>query len=156
MRPHAIPERLHREVLQLAGEGKSTRAISAHLVTLGVTASHNAVAKLLKQLRSDRAEVAKAVVREELSTTLAVDVRRLERLVKKLLARIQKSPANLELCKLAEQVRKLIDTKLHYSGADLETEKEVDNDARDLLLGRIAGLVARGKQSQDPGGSQPG
>lgn len=118
MRPPAIPENQHALVLKLASEGKSTRAISAHLVTLGVTASHNAVAKLLKQLRTERADIAKAVVREELSTTLTADVRRLERLVKKTLAKIRKCTNDDLYCRLVEQCRKLIDTKLKHSGAD--------------------------------------
>jgi len=75
------------------------------------------VNRLLKQLRSERAEVAKAVVREELSTTLTADVRRLERLVKMGFARIRKGVNNDTFCKLSEQIRKDIETKLKHSGA---------------------------------------
>lgn len=114
----AIPDKFHKTVLELAGQGKSTRAISAHLGTLGVTASHVAVGRLLQTFRTERAEVAKVVVREELATTLTADIRRLERLVKRTLARIRRTTADDAYCRLVEQVRKLIETKLKHSGAD--------------------------------------
>jgi hypothetical protein len=113
----AIPPEKHELVLELAGQGKSTRQISEHLGTVGIKASYKAVGRLLQELRAQRAEVAKAVVREELSTTLTADVRRLERLVKKTLARIRKGVDADTFCKLAEQARKLIETKLKHSGA---------------------------------------
>lgn len=123
----AVPEKYHCLVRQWASEGKSAREISAQLGTIGVKASHTAVLRLLRESKAERAEVAKAVVREELSTTLTADIRRLERLVKKTIARIRKNPDNDAYCKLAEQTRKLIETKLKYSGAD-EADPFVDLD----------------------------
>ncbi len=119
----AIPPEKHALVLDLAGQGKSTRQISDHLGTLGIKASYKAVGRLLQELRKERSEVARAVVREELSTTLTADIRRLERLVKQAMSRIRKGadgkkPDPDTWCRLAEQARKLIETKLKHSGAD--------------------------------------
>jgi len=113
----AIPEKFRKLVLELAASGKSTREISAHLVTVGVTASHNAVAKLLRHAREERSEVAKVVVREELASTLTADIGRLEHLVRNTMDRIVGAESNDVYCKLAEQARKIIETKLKYSGA---------------------------------------
>lgn len=44
-------------------------------------------------------------------------MRRLERLVRKTLARIRKSKDDETYCRLVEQTRKLIETKLRHSGA---------------------------------------
>jgi hypothetical protein len=117
MSARAIPEEKHQLVLDLASQGKSTRQISEHLGKVGIRASHKAVGGLLRELRRERADVAKAVVREELSTTLTADVRRLERLVRKTLARIRKATDDDTYCRLVEQTRKLIETKLKHSGA---------------------------------------
>lgn len=74
-RPTAIPHRLHDAVLEKAGENWGTRRISDWLKTEHkVNASHNAVAKLLRELRKGREEVTRAVVAEKLSGTVTKDL----------------------------------------------------------------------------------
>lgn len=75
-----ISPKLEKEVLRLAAEGQSSREIAAWLLKeRGVNVSHNAVAKRLRQTRVERAEVAKAVVREKLGKSVIGDLERLER-----------------------------------------------------------------------------
>jgi transposase len=113
----AIPAEKYQLLLDLASQGKSTRQIAEHLGTGGIRASHKTVGRVLRELRKERAEVAKAVVREELATTLTADVRRLERLVRMGFARIRKGVDNDTFCRLSDQIRKDIETKLKHSGA---------------------------------------
>lgn len=122
MASRSIPEKFHELVFELGSSGKSNRAIADHLGTLGIKTTHAAVGRLRRERREERSEIAKEVVREQLAPTLTADVRRLERLVKAAMNRVRgkgpnSRPDDDAFCKLAEQARKLIDTKLKYSGA---------------------------------------
>ena len=122
MQKPAIPEKFHALVKTLGAEGKSNRDISAHLGTLGIKASYKAVGRLRQEQREEQSAIAKEVVREQLAPTLTADVKRLEKLVARAMNRIRGrgpdgAPDDDAFCKLAEQARKLIDTKLKYSGA---------------------------------------
>lgn len=75
-----ITPNLEKEILAKAADGGSTRAIAAWLLAEhGVKVTHQAVAHLLRQTRQTRAEVAKVVVREQLSKSVISDLGRLER-----------------------------------------------------------------------------
>lgn len=119
MASRGIPDNLHEIVLDLAGKGKSSRAIADELGTFhGCKTTHTAVQRLLKELRKDRAEVAKAVVREELAPALTNDLRRLERLAKRCANRAARCTDDVVFTKLVDELRKITETKLKFSGAD--------------------------------------
>jgi hypothetical protein len=128
----AIPPSVEPELLAKAGEGWSTRRISEWLATeKGVTASHNAVAKLLAKARQFRADVTKVVVREKLQQTLTPDLDRLTEIRADLAKRAQglldeggKLPKENHLLylKTIELESRVIDRALHYAGADSEEE----------------------------------
>lgn len=90
----AIPPDLEPEVLAKYGEGWRSRKIAEWLkVEHGVECSHAAVARIVAHARTERADVAKDVVREKLSKTLTTDLDVLEaelRRVEKLSARLHK------------------------------------------------------------------
>ena len=119
MAAKTIPENIQEIILDLAGKGKSVRAIADALVTLhGYKTSHMAVQRCLKELRQGRAEVAKAVVREELAPVLTNDLRRLERFAKKCANRAARCADDVVFTKLVDELRKITETKLKFSGAD--------------------------------------
>jgi len=149
-----IPPRLEGAVLDKAGEGWTTRRISAWLLSdHGVTVTHHPVAKLLREHRSERADTAKTIVREKLGKTLTADLDRLEKHAAKLDRMADALEGEPELyCKAVEQLRKITDTKLHYAGADVPDESVSEiAGAEQRILGRIAGLAARsGASEADP------
>ncbi len=134
-----IPPDLEPEILAKAGTGATMRQIAAWLkAEKGVVTSYGSVARILKRVRTERAEVSKAVLREQLSRTLTQDVDRLEKWAARIdrlalhdfealenggqFARMgAEGPIYVEgretLVKLLEQLRKVTDTKLRYSGA---------------------------------------
>jgi triphosphoribosyl-dephospho-CoA synthetase len=122
MQKPSIPDKYHELVRRLGSEGKSNRAIAAHLGTLGIKTTHAAVGRIRQEQREEQSAIAKEVVREQLAPTLTADVKRLERLVRNAMRRVagrgpNARPDDDAFCRLAEQARKLIDTKLKYSGA---------------------------------------
>lgn len=119
MAPRGIPEKLHQIVLDLAGEGKSSRAIAEQLgAEHGHKTTYSTVARLLKELRKDRADIAKAVVREELAPALTRDLRRLERFAKRCANRAHRCGDDIVFAKLVDELRKITETKLKFSGAN--------------------------------------
>lgn len=146
MRPLSIPAELHGFVLQKAGSGKGSAEIAKALQTEhGLTVSPKTVERLLRRIRKSRAEVTKAVVREALAPGLSRDIQRLEQLVRKTLKRLGGAADDLAYCKLVEQVRKLIDTKLHYAGADQPDDSGMTADvakARALANQFFGGAVS--------------
>ena len=132
----AIPSTLHGQILDKAGEGLGVRAITEWLLEAhGVKSNRTTVSQLLKGLKADRAVIATAVVREELSTTLTADIHRLERLIKKTLAKVRREEDVGMYCRLVDQTRKLIETKLRYSGAaDGEDKQPAANADSPLML----------------------
>lgn len=118
-----IPERLEAEVLRLSGERWSTRKISAWLSSEhGIELSHVGVSRFLKDQREERHEATKDIVRESLGRTVTQDIEALGGAIAKLGAEadraLQAGDRNLWL-RILEQQRKHIDTRLHYSGADI-------------------------------------
>jgi hypothetical protein len=133
----SIPESLRAEVLRRSGEGESTRAIAAWLKEAhGGSGDHTVVARFLKGARRGREETSRAIVNEHIERTLPGDLAALDarvvglvRVCERLQARIDPllDEENLGgeefavlldlLLKATDGVRKLIDTKLKYSGA---------------------------------------
>jgi hypothetical protein len=119
--PFAIPPDLESELLAKAASGHTTRQLSAWLLEAhAVDASHAAVARLLAKHRDARADIAKSVVRENLARTLTTDLDVLAKHVAKLDALADRSADGEPefYLKAVEQLRKLVDTRLHYAGAD--------------------------------------
>jgi hypothetical protein len=123
----AIPQIWEAEVLAKAAEGWSTRKIAAWIETdKGKKVGYVSVARLLKNRRGERAEVAKIVLREKLGSSLTTDIDRLERHASTLdrLAMARAAAGDDEVyAKLVEQLRKITDTKLHFSGAGEADDK---------------------------------
>lgn len=144
-----IPPALESELIEKAAQGASTRDLSQWLKDAkGITASYRAVQRLLSRTKSERADVAKAIVREKLTKEAPRDLERLEaelakaeRLSDRLHARAHKSldaledpekadPGDLRIAvtaldtvtelalKATAQVNNVAKTKLHFSGAD--------------------------------------
>jgi hypothetical protein len=149
----AIPANLEPEVLAKAGEGWTTRRIAEWLHTdRSVKTSHRTVATVLIRLRKDRADVAKAVLRTKLASTLTSDLDRIEKHAAQLdeladeqlkaardgIAFARKGGGENTLyvepgesyAKLVEQVRKITETKLKYSGA----EQPDENTPRPMII----------------------
>ncbi len=150
----AIPSDLEPLVLQKAAEGLTTRAISTWLLQEhSVNATHATVANLLKRVRTERADISKAVVREKLGASVARDIDRLELFVRKAM-RIARTCEGKPVvwAKVAEQVRKFTEAKLKASG--IEDPSEKDHDARadeERLVGKLARLITEASQGQDSG-----
>lgn len=118
-----IPPALEDAVFAKAGEGLSSRQIVAWLLaTHEVSTSHTTVSKLLAKRRTERADVAKAVVREQLGKSLNADIARLEEIRADLAKRASGAADTRDFVKLTELELKAIDRKLHYSGADAPDE----------------------------------
>jgi len=114
-----LPATLESEVLAKAAENMSVRQISAWLETAHATkVSAATISRFLAKRRTERADVAKTVVREQLGKTLNADLDRLEQIRAELQAQAQDPEISLGgYVKLVELEVKVIDRKLHYSGA---------------------------------------
>lgn len=148
-----ITKALERHVLAHAAAGKSTRWIASWIQKrYRKDISHNAVAVFLRAHRTEKADVAKAVVREELRTNLprdlqvfdrrisalVGDLRRVEKASRDIMERFPGSPdrwrkVEAMRLKMLEQLRKCLDTKLHYVGAD-QPDEAIDGLADFLAL----------------------
>ncbi len=132
--PTSIPEKLRDEVLRRSGEGQSTRAIAAWLkADHGGSGDHTQVSRFLKSARKGREEATRSIVHEHIGKTVPGDLDALDariagavRVADRLQADMDKAieadgdldPSVLDLLiKASEMLRKLIDTKLKYSGA---------------------------------------
>jgi hypothetical protein len=122
-----IPANLEGEVLAQAGANLSVRQIADWLATAhGVKVGSATVARFLAKHRAERADVAKAVVREQLGKTLNADISRLEEIRAGLAKRSAKLTGKKDFgafARLVELELKAIDRKLHYAGADDPDEK---------------------------------
>lgn len=149
----AIPPKLEPEVLNKAGDGWTTRRIAEWLHEVHkVETSHKTVANLLNRIQAERAPIAKAVVRQTIAKSINVDLERMEKHARQLdeladdcFAKIKAEaffakngsdgPVFVEgrevYAKLVEQIRKITDTKLHYSGAE---EPDPDSRPRPVIL----------------------
>ena len=136
-----IPPALEPSILAKAGEGRTLREIAAWLKSdHGVECSHVSVQRIVKRAKIERAEVTRAVLQEKLGKSVTTDVDRLEKHARQLDkmaddiyakvaadATFLKGPERDEptwvdgretYAKLAEQLRKITETKLKYSGAE--------------------------------------
>ncbi len=83
-RPTSIPPRLHAEVLARAGEGLNCADIASWLGREHNVKTHeSSVKRLLRKVAAERAPIAKAVVTEQLSKTLTVDLSSMNALLKR-------------------------------------------------------------------------
>lgn len=139
-RPPSIPERLHGWMLEQAGEGRSTREVSAQLAAEhGVHVGHVAVARLLKKMREQRTEVTRAVIAEKVGRHVAADLDLLDDQVVKLQQvadalhakmigedgkplggltdRIGNTPLATVHAQVVARLQGIVGTKLEHSGA---------------------------------------
>lgn len=167
-----IPPDREADILAKAGEGWSHQRITDWLAQEhGVRVSRVAVTKLLGRLQSERADTAKAVVREKLAAqlgpgldVLAAQTEKVRRLANRLYARAKTNQKAVSpFLKAVEQLRKNVDTQLHYSGADTPDDSLsalADAERRFLdKLARAAGQAERGAEGEagaEPGGDPTG
>lgn len=141
-RPLAIPEKFHPTVLGWAGEGLGSRAIAERLAgkEYKVKVSHQAVARLMRNLREERKEIATAVTREKLADHVTSDLdamastaRKLRRTFDALYSRmfdakdeptsalterIGQTPMPVVLANVSAQLKSVLETKLKFAGAE--------------------------------------
>lgn len=119
-----IPASLEEAVLSKASAGWGCRQISEWLAKEhNVTASYVTVSRWLKRRRNERADIAKAVVREKIAGSVTRDVDRLELFVKKAMRIAKKNEHDpIVWAKVAEQVRKFTEAKLKACGLDQDDE----------------------------------
>lgn len=161
MSAKAIPERFEADVLTLAGDGQTTRQIASWLAARGVKVSKSSVANLLKARRTERSEVAKTVVREKLAATLTPDLdiigKHIDILDGKAIA-LAKAAKNVRLIPLwlatVEQLRKMIDMRLRYSGAGEPDDEGTGAGSLERISSRIAGLATRLRAAADAAGDR--
>ena len=162
-----IPPDAEPGIYARAGEGKTLAEICEWLhKTHGVRVSPTAIRKKLAKRRKEREVVAKAVVREVIAKTVTTDLDvlakqqgRLAKLATRHFNRAlkneqgefeRKSPTEL-YCLVVEQLRKVAETKLHFSGADAPDDAFADIRAAEARLARgMAGVRARLKESGVP------
>lgn len=151
-----ITQAVEEFIAAKAQTGASSRAISAMLLAeMGVTLSHKGVANEMTKRRNERSDIAKNVLREKLGKTLLGDIDRLERVRKQVNARAAKvkdreSPGGGKtewlMCKELEV--KILDRKIHYSGADTpdDTLSELEA-AGDRVASRVADLIGQDQEA---------
>jgi hypothetical protein len=158
----AIPEALEQGILEKAAEGWSTRKIAEWLTQeKGRPFTHNAVARLLKERRTERADIAQGIAREKLAPSICSDIDRLEvhaALLDQMglaLAKAVLDPANPAKERnpkgyvlVVEELRKITDTKLKYSGAGGS-----DDDGSAELAAAAAEVARRLGAEPAPGGA---
>lgn len=166
----SIPPALHAWVLAKAGEGKSSDEIAELLwrehkcETTG-----RSVRKLLEGYRTERADVAKGVIRERLQKELLADLdalqdlhrraRKMERLAVKRAAELhqehEQHPQALNELKLAlramDRQLRAINLTLHYSGAgEPDQPPLLGKTQKDALLQRLERLIGA-ESAPEPG-----
>ena len=137
-RPSKIPEKLYPVILEWAGEGVSVRTIADKLWEQHhVHVSYGAVQRMLEARRKERGAVIQAVAQEKLAPQVTGDIDRLEAHAARMHSiltmwgeRIEQAtkdkmplednpelPHPLAYTKMMEQLRKVLETKLEFSGA---------------------------------------
>ena len=119
-----IPPSLEAAVMEKAGEGLGTRAISDWLrAEHHVAASHQAVNRFLRGRRIERREAVKAVVSEHLARSATRDLDRLEELTRTAMAIARKHEGKPDVwARVTREARSLIEAKLKAQGLD-ETDE---------------------------------
>lgn len=109
---------------------------SAHRIYKWLKAEHSAEADFsysvltafMRAIEAERAEVAQQVLRKQLQSSLTKDLERLEKHARKIDQKADQyadTEQGREYLQMVEQLRKLVDLKLHYSGADHESTASV-------------------------------
>lgn len=159
----AIPSDVEPEILAKSGEGWTSRKIAEWLrKERGIECSHASVSRVLRTVRADRAEITRSIVREELGKTVLSDIDRLEKHAANLdaladthFAAAEKDPR--VFIAVVSELRKISETKLHFSGADADSaNRAVDfptdfSALTDEQLSRLGrGLPAGGSARDTP------
>lgn len=160
-----IPPEREGDVLAKAAQGWTHRKIAAWLAEEGIQTSQPAVTRLLQRLQAQHADSARAVVREKLASAvspgldqLAIQTDRVRRLCTRLYNQAKVSPKAVSpFLKAVEQLRKNVDTQLHYSGADQPDDSLTSlADAERRLYERLSRAVGAGEGDAVPGdGGEP-
>lgn len=161
-RSKLTPE-LEQECVRKCAEGYTLRQVCAWLLTEhGIALSHVSLHRRIASKRGEVADIAKAIVREKVQTTLspALDCldlqrRRIARLSTRLFRSALDDPEGTEIyLKAAEQLRKVVDTQLKYSGADEPDNPDVElQQAAERVRGRLARLAPDSGADADSGGT---
>lgn len=178
--PLAIPHRLHDEVLRLADDGLNSEQIADALAEAhGIKASGAVVLKVLARRRQERGEITRGLLRERLGKVVTSDLDALQkrvdeqeaiadRLSETVLDALETlraeapdgkiSPGQLllwqpifsELRKTTEQIRRLVDTRLHYAGGN---EPDAPTGLGEFLALAFAGGGAPAPGLRPPAGA---
>ena len=117
-----VTAEIERALLErAAASSESAEQLASWLsATHGIVICARAVRKRVAQVRLDRAEATKAIVREKLAREVPDDLARLEVMAAKAWSMAKKNEKDPKVwALLVEQVRKITETKLHFSGADV-------------------------------------
>lgn len=122
-----IPEAVKDEILKQLAKGQSTRSVAAWVKKhFALSVSHVAIAKIAKSTRTQRADVAKAVVREKVAGALTgdldvldVQIQRLRKVADRSYKHARKYPLEAQaFLNVDRSLREAIDQRLKRSGAD--------------------------------------
>lgn len=157
-----IPTAVESELLEKAAHGASTRELSQWLRdTKGIDASYKSVQRLLKSKHAERAEVSKAVLRQELGKTVLTDIERLEKHAAALDSKADalakaKGDKNLRAyVHVVGELRKVTHTKLHFAGGDTPDDAKDDlARAEERLARRLDSLAARASADEGDSGDR--
>lgn len=164
---HGIPPILHTAVLERSAAGSTLLEIVAWLQEEHkVKTSRSAVHALVQKLRVERSDQVKAFVQREIVPRLGKDLSalnlqriRLSKLCTLIYNKVIDNPEVEGLDaynKTVEQLRKVVDTKLHYSGADanptpvdeIETELNRRLDSLEAALGTPEAIEPTGPNTE--------
>jgi hypothetical protein len=128
----SIPPDLHAYVLQLFGQGKTSEDIAAALWREHkIETSATSVKRVLERYRTERADVAKGVIRERLRRELAVDLDKLEALHRRARAKESAATRAAQTLRKHEQDPGALKAALKY---DLLALRAMDRQLRAINL----------------------
>lgn len=121
--PKITPE-IGEEILRMSTT-MSNRQIAEELTRRGTKISHTAVSKFIKEQRQERAETTKAIVQEYIRTTVPTDLEILEQIRDQLNDWRQNDDLRVtERLMVIDRLNKVIETRLKYSGAEEQNDKD--------------------------------
>ena len=115
-------------ILKLSERGKSTREISNILKKQKkASVSYTAISKFLKSVRTERAEMSKAIVQEHIQKSLPTDLQRLDQVLGVLYDALPKDKENIDKKSLFifDRWLKGLELKLKNSGAGENTAEDI-------------------------------
>lgn len=149
-RPSKLTARQIEHVLEHAAKGQSAAWIAGWLKRRhGIAITSRSVSEHIRQRRTDLADIAKVKAREHIEQTIPSDLEQFDRQIavvvrelEKVAKRIEKveadTPLHATLTKRLQQLlnvhTRMLDTKLHYVGAD-EPDASIENLAELLSAG---------------------